>query len=89
VGLAARASRSHAYPSDLATQRRFVEALCEPGKLGNETVRLLETHISYVLLTGSFAYKIQESGPAAVPRLSERSRPAAAFARRSSGSTAV
>lgn len=47
--------------SDLAAQARRVRGLCEPGPLGEHGARLVETHISYVLLTGSFAYKIKKA----------------------------
>ena len=42
-------------------QARLVAALCEPGRLCREGVRLVETHISYVLLTGTHAYKIKKA----------------------------
>jgi aminoglycoside phosphotransferase family enzyme/predicted kinase len=44
-------------------QRQLVESLCQPGVLdsGTEPVTLMETHISYVLLTGEFAYKIKKA----------------------------
>ena len=47
----------------LARQRRMVEALRGSGCYGHAvgTVRILETHISFVVLTGSFAYKIKKS----------------------------
>ncbi|MFO0691269.1 MAG: AAA family ATPase [Myxococcota bacterium] len=45
-----------------AATRRLVEALCDPAqrRLGPGPVRLLETHVSYVLLTGPLAYKIKK-----------------------------
>jgi len=52
--------RLPADPGGLAAQRRLVDALCEPGRLGKEPVRVIETHISFVLLTGSRAYKIKK-----------------------------
>ena len=40
----------------------MIAALCNPACVGGscERVRLLETHISYVLLTGEYAYKIKK-----------------------------
>lgn len=45
-----------------ATQRRLVEALCDPGIYPHPvaTVELRETHISFVLLAGDYAYKIKK-----------------------------
>ena len=47
----------------LAAQRALVQALCDPACFPHEAgpVRLLETHISFVLLTGGFAYKIKKA----------------------------
>src|SRR6188508_2055343 len=44
-------------------QRQLIESLCQPGILdsGGEPVTLMETHISYVLLTGAYAYKIKKA----------------------------
>jgi aminoglycoside phosphotransferase family enzyme/predicted kinase len=44
-------------------QRRLVHALQNPARYPHpaEAVTLLETHISYVLLTGRFAYKIKKA----------------------------
>ena len=44
-------------------QRTLVERLTDPALHGAHChgVRLVETHISYVLLTGSFAYKIKKA----------------------------
>jgi len=44
-------------------QARLVRALYDAAKLGDAggRVRLLETHISYVLLTGEYAYKIKKA----------------------------
>jgi aminoglycoside phosphotransferase family enzyme/predicted kinase len=48
---------------ELRYQRGLVAALCSPARyphaVGNITV--IETHISFVLLTGTFAYKIKKS----------------------------
>ncbi len=46
-----------------ADQRRLVEALARSAALGGAvgSVELLETHISYVLLTGAHAYKIKKA----------------------------
>jgi uncharacterized protein len=46
-----------------ALQEAMVAALREPGILPDrcDSVRLLETHISYVLLTGAHAYKIKKA----------------------------
>ena len=43
-------------------QARLIAALCDPARFGGscERVRFLETHISYVLLTGEYAYKIKK-----------------------------
>ncbi len=40
----------------------FIQALCDPALHGNppEGVRLVETHISWVVLTGKYAYKIKK-----------------------------
>ena len=45
-----------------ANQRRLVEALLEPRAFPHEVGRLglLETHISFVVLTGPYAYKIKK-----------------------------
>ncbi|MBK7952047.1 MAG: AAA family ATPase [Deltaproteobacteria bacterium] len=42
--------------------RRLVEALLDPaaGRLSDGPIRLVETHISYILLTGRLAYKIKK-----------------------------
>ena len=39
-----------------------IRRLMQPGKFGHpvENIRLVETHISWVILTGSFAYKIKK-----------------------------
>jgi len=44
-------------------QARLVRALTNPGLYGDSCtgVRVIETHISYVLLTGQFAYKIKKA----------------------------
>jgi uncharacterized protein len=44
-------------------QSGLIAALCNPAHFGAQCkrVRLLETHISYVLLTGSYAYKIKKA----------------------------
>jgi aminoglycoside phosphotransferase family enzyme/predicted kinase len=49
--------------ASLASQRRLVEALRDPGRYPHpvETVELIETHISFVLLAGAFAYKIKKA----------------------------
>ena len=48
---------------DVATdQSRLVEALARSGVLGGATpAGKLETHISFVLLTGTYAYKIKKA----------------------------
>lgn len=38
----------------------LVQALCEPALHGGHAVRVTETHISWVLLAGEFAYKIKK-----------------------------
>ena len=47
---------------DIEITRKLVETLGELDQFGHESpaVQILETHISYVLLTGSFAYKIKK-----------------------------
>lgn len=55
--------RADAKPADpAAEQRTLVQALCDPARYPHPvpSVTLVETHISYVLLTGSFAYKIKK-----------------------------
>lgn len=49
--------------NDLPAQRRLIDALCDPrlGALGAHPVRLIETHISWVLLAGRQAYKIKKA----------------------------
>ena len=49
--------------ADPRAQARLIAALGDPAKFGAqcERVRLLETHISYVLLTGIHAYKIKKA----------------------------
>lgn len=46
----------------LERQRRIVAALCNPRAYPHPVaaVRLVETHISFVLLTGSYAYKLKK-----------------------------
>src|SRR5579862_7804233 len=46
---------------DTAHQRRIVDALHANLRAANGSVRLVETHISFVLLTGPFAYKIKKA----------------------------
>ena len=48
---------------DAPAQARLVAALLASAGLGQDRlrVRLLETHVSYVLLTGEFAYKIKKA----------------------------
>ena len=48
---------------DAAAQARLVSALRDAAIAGkvDRSVTVLETHISYVLLTGQFAYKIKKS----------------------------
>lgn len=51
------------FDATLATQRKMVAALqnptCYPHPVG--TISVIETHISFVLLTGVFAYKIKKA----------------------------
>ncbi|OIQ80488.1 zeta toxin [mine drainage metagenome] len=44
-------------------QRQLVEALCDPARYPHAArrVRLVETHISWVLLAGRYAYKIKKA----------------------------
>ncbi len=48
--------------NDLDSTRRLVHALRDPGCYPHEVagIELVETHISFVLLTGAFAYKIKK-----------------------------
>ena len=48
---------------DLASQTQLVASLLEGGRypLAVKSVRLIETHISWVLLAGPFAYKIKKA----------------------------
>ena len=48
-------------PPALARQRSLIAALRERLSSSDVPVRLLETHISYVLLTGIYAYKIKKA----------------------------
>jgi uncharacterized protein len=52
--------RTSAGPED--DQRRLIRSLADPALHGESCtqVRVIETHISYVLLTGRFAYKIKK-----------------------------
>lgn len=49
--------------SDAGRQARLIEGLKHPAAYGHPVtaVTLVETHISYVLLTGSYAYKIKKA----------------------------
>ena len=47
--------------ASLAVQARLVSALRENSGAEGKRVVLIETHISYVLLTGQFAYKIKKA----------------------------
>ncbi len=48
--------------SDAADQARLVAALGDPSAFGGgvERVEMIETHISYVFLTGRYAYKVKK-----------------------------
>ena len=57
-------NRADAKPADLAAeQRSLVQALRDPACYPHPvaSVTLIETHISYVLLTGRYAYKIKKA----------------------------
>ena len=58
-----RARSAHAAPNftDTREQERMVQALRGAGRLTDGPVELIETHISYVLLTGTHAYKIKKA----------------------------
>ena len=60
--------------TDPRAQAQLIRALCEPGVLAQGPVRVIETHISYVLLTGEHAYKIKKA--VALPFLDFRTLPA-------------
>ncbi len=49
--------------ADYAPQQRLIAALRDPHRYphGAKTVRLIETHISWVLLAGRYAYKIKKA----------------------------
>jgi aminoglycoside phosphotransferase family enzyme/predicted kinase len=49
--------------NELSAQQRLIAALCDPARspLRPDKVRLIETHISWVLLAGRFAYKIKKA----------------------------
>lgn len=49
--------------NDYPAQQQLVEALCDPGRYPHpaRTVHLVETHISWVLLAGRYAYKIKKA----------------------------
>lgn len=51
------------HSTDLAAQQRLIRALCDPARYPQaaKTVRVLETHISWVLLAGRYAYKIKKA----------------------------
>ena len=60
------AERSPSVPNAKANasdQARLVAALADPARFGPEcaSVAVLETHISYVLLTGPYAYKLKKA----------------------------
>ncbi|MET1083622.1 MAG: hypothetical protein ABWY12_11325, partial [Burkholderiales bacterium] len=50
-------------PEDALAQARLVAALCAAATAqpGGTRARVIETHISYVLLTGRYAYKIKKA----------------------------
>jgi aminoglycoside phosphotransferase family enzyme/predicted kinase len=50
-------------PEDALAQARLVAALCAAAtaQAGGTQARVIETHISYVLLTGRYAYKIKKA----------------------------
>jgi len=49
-------------PDDVLAQARMVASLCAAqSRSGGPPARVIETHISYVLLTGGFAYKIKKA----------------------------
>ncbi len=54
---------SATHMTDLAAQQRLIRALRDPGRYPHtvKTVRVLETHISWVLLAGRHAYKIKKA----------------------------
>lgn len=50
------------HPAPLAAQQRLIAALRAPGALpGGGRVQVIETHISWVLLCGRFAWKIKKA----------------------------
>jgi aminoglycoside phosphotransferase family enzyme/predicted kinase len=62
-GSAARPSTGSESGLDATAQKRLVAALLAGNVLGAEhaPLTLLETHISYVFLTGTFAYKVKKA----------------------------
>lgn len=55
------ASRRSADEPTAADQAVLVRQLAEPGRIAPAGARIVETHISYVLLTGDEAYKIKKA----------------------------
>ena len=49
--------------TDFARQTQLIAALCDPGRYPHpvKAVRVIETHISWVLLAGRYAYKIKKA----------------------------
>lgn len=60
----AEPSAATAGPTSAASRetRRLVEALCDPAfhRLAAGPIRVVETHVSYILLTGRIAYKLKK-----------------------------
>ena len=50
-----------AVPAGGIGQARLIDALRNPALYGAASVRVIETHISYVLLTGRYAFKIKKA----------------------------
>ncbi len=49
--------------SDYTTQQKLIAAMCDPRRYPQavKTVQMIETHISWVLLAGHYAYKIKKA----------------------------
>ena len=73
------------------SQRRLVEALARPAAFGAgcRSVEVIETHISWVLLTGALRVQDQEGGRPRLPRFHDARARTLLSARRNCGSIAV
>src|SRR6266498_2917692 len=51
----------NAVPPQLEAQARLLRSLSDPAVFGAHDFHIIETHISYVILTGGYAYKIKKA----------------------------